>query len=351
MNRLLVAVRPLAAAALALTLGLVALGLGLWASGYDAVAGLTALWNGAFGSWDAFASGTLVRAIPLIVLGLGISLALSAGALNIGGEGQFAAGAIAATWVGVHAAALPSPVAVTAILLAAAAAGAAWVAVPVLLRVRFGVLEAISTLLLNFVADALVSWMVTGPLQESGHVYPQSDPIAAAAELPRFPGTRLHAGIVVALVLAAVLWWVVRRSIWGFELRAAGAGPRAARVSGGLDTTRLLAGALLVSGALGGLAGGLEVGGVSYALYQNLSPGYGFTAIAVALLARRSPAGVVAAGVLFGALEAGAGGMQRDAGIPSVAVYVAEAMIIASVLVADRLARRRGRAVAGAGAA
>jgi general nucleoside transport system permease protein len=135
--------------------------------------------------------------------------------------------------------------------------------------------------------------------------------------------------------------------MWGFRLRAVGAGPRAAEVSGRIDAARVVAVALLGSGAIAGLAGGLEVTGVSYALFQNLSPGYGFTAIAVALLARLDPLGVVAAGILFGALEAGAGAMQRDAGVPAVAVYVVEAAVIVVVLLAD--AGRRVRVAAGGG--
>jgi simple sugar transport system permease protein len=216
----------------------------------------------------------------------------------------------------------------------------AWVMAPVWLKVRFGVLEVISTLLLNFVAESLVSLMVQGPLQEAQHIYPQSDPIAEAARLPLLPGTRLHAGLLLALVGAAALWYVFARTLWGFRLRAVGAGPRAAEISGRIDARRVGAVALLASGALAGLAGGVEVSGVSYALFQNLSPGYGFTAIAVALLARLHPLGVVATGILFGALEAGAGAMQRDAAVPSVAVYVVEAVVIVVVLLADVSARR-----------
>ena len=130
------------------------------------------------------------------------------------------------------------------------------------------------------------------------------------------------------------------RTLWGFRLRAVGAGPRAAEVSGRVDARRMAAVALLGSGALAGLAGGIEVSGVSYALFQNLSPGYGFTGIAVALLARLQPLGVVVTGVLFGALEAGAGAMQRDAGVPAVAVYVVEAVVIVVVLLAEAGARR-----------
>ncbi|MDQ3138285.1 MAG: ABC transporter permease [Gemmatimonadota bacterium] len=325
---------------LAILLGLAVLAGGLQLAGYDAAAALTSLWRGAFGSWYAFSSATLVRAVPLIVVGLGIALAFRGGALNIGAEGQFYAGAIAATWVGLHVAGRPAVVAVTAVLVAALLAGAAWVMVPIWLKLRFGVLEVISTLLLNFVAESLVSLVVQGPLQEAQGIYPQSDPIAEVARLPLLPGTRLHAGLALALIGAAALWYVVARTLWGFRLSAVGAGPRAAEISGRIDARRVTAVALLGSGAVAGLAGGIEVSGVSYALFQNLSPGYGFTAIAVALLARLHPLGVVAAGLLFGALEAGAGAMQREAGVPAVTVYVVEAVVIMVVLLADTGARR-----------
>ncbi|HEV8456173.1 MAG TPA: ABC transporter permease, partial [Gemmatimonadales bacterium] len=303
------------AAAVALGLGILAAALEVM--GYDAAAALGALWLGAFGSWYAFASATLVRAVPLILIGLGIAIAFRGGALNIGAEGQFYAGAIAATWVALRAAALPAPVAILAVLLAAALAGALWVALPVWLKLRFGVIEVISTLLLVFVAELLVSLMVQGPLQERGHIYPQSDAIPASARLPLIVGTRLHAGFPLALGLGATLWFVFSKTWWGFKLRAVGVGPRAAEVSGRIDSQRVGAAALFLSGAMAGLAGGVEVAGVSYALYLNLSPGYGFTAIAVALLAGLHPAGVVITGILFGALEAGAGAMQREAGVPA----------------------------------
>jgi simple sugar transport system permease protein len=325
---------------LAVLLGLGTLVLGLELAGYDAAGALAALWNGAFGSWYAVTSATLVRAVPLTVIGLGIAVAFRAGAFNIGAEGQFYAGAIAATAVGLHVAGRPAFVALPAVLAAAVLAGAAWVAVPVWLRHRFGVLEVISTLLLNFVAESLVSLMVQGPLQESQHIYPQSDPIAEAARLPLLPGSRLHAGFVLAVAAALALWFVFTRTLWGFRLRAVGAGPRAAEISGRIDARRMGAVALLISGALAGLAGGIEVSGVSYALFQNLSPGYGYTGIAVAMLARLHPLGVLAAGILFGALEAGAGAMQRDAGVPAVAVYVVEAVVILVVLLAESASRR-----------
>lgn len=333
----------------ALLAGLAVLACGLELAGYDAALALGALWSGAFGSWYAITSATLVRAVPLIIIALGLALSFRAGAFNIGAEGQFYAGAIAAAWLGLHAGSLPSPLAVAVVLSGAFLAGALWVAVPVLLRVRYGVLEVISTLLLNFVAEATTSLMVQGPLQESQGIYPQSDAIAASARLPLLPGTRLHAGLLLALAAAVLLRHLFARTLWGFRLRAVGLGPRAAAISGGIDSTRVAAGALAASGAIAGLAGGVEVSGVSYALFLNLSPGYGFTAIAVALLARLHPLGVVLAGILFGALEAGAGGMQREAGVPAVAVYVVEAVVILVVLLAESVRRGGAGTVAALG--
>lgn len=326
------------AAAAAFAIGLLVLAAGLAAAGYDAGAALGALWRGAFGSWYAFTSATLVRSIPLVLVGLAIAVAFRAGALNIGAEGQFYAGAIAATWVGLHAGALPPWLVVPLTWAAALAAGALWAALPAWLRVRRGVLEVISTLLLNFVAEALVSLLVQGPMQERLGIYPQSDAIAEAARLPVVPGTRLHLGLGLALALAVALWWAFARTAWGFRLRAVGLGPKAARATGRIDPARVLAAALVASGALAGLAGASEVGGVSYALYQNLSPGYGFTGIAVALLARLQPLAIVAAGIGFGALEAGAGAMQREAGIPAVTVYIVEAVVLIVVLLGQRVA-------------
>lgn len=339
--------RPAVTALVALGAGFGVLAIGLGLSGYDPALALGALARGAFGSWYTFSSATLVRAVPLILLGLGVALAFRAGALNIGADGQFYAGAIAATWVGTHVTGWPAGAAVGAVLAAATIAGMLWIGLPVLLRVRFGVLEVISTLLLNFVAEAVVSYAVTGPLQEAKRVYPQSDPIAEAARLPVLPGSRLHGGILLAVVLAFVLWLLFTRTRWGFRLKAVGLGPNASRVSGRIPIMRVVGGALLWSGALAGLGGGVEISGVTYTLFQNLSPGYGFTAIAVALLARLHPLGIIVTGVLFGAVEAGAQGMQREAGVPAVAVQVAEATIILAVLLAEVLARRAAaRAVA-----
>lgn len=316
----------------------VALLLLLAAGGHDVGVALVALGRGAFGSYYAFFSGTLVRAVPLILAGLAVALAFRAGILNIGAEGQLLAGAGAAAAVGIVLGDRLGILAVPAVLLAGALVGAAWAGIAALLRARFGVLEVISTIMLNFVALYGVSWLVRGPLQEPSHIYPQSLPLPLAARLPVvLPGTRLHLGFPLALLAAAVTWYALRHTAAGFRVLMTGANPEAARSAGGIDVARTMAGAFLASGALAGLAGAGEVSGVTFALYENLSPGYGYTAIAVALLARLEPWLVVPSGILFGALEAGAAAMQRDAGVPASVVTVVEAAVILIVLAAGQM--------------
>lgn len=340
------ALSALAALALTLAVGAVTLALG----GYPPGRALAALLGGAFGSTQAVLSITLVRTVPLLFTGLAVALAFRAGVWNIGAEGQLYAGAVAATWVGLVGGALPAWLLVPAVLAAALAAGAAWAAVPALMKLRLGVGEVITTLLMNFVAIDLASWLVHGPLQESRGVFPQTDPIAEAARLPRLiPGTRLHVGLALALAVALALWIFLRWTRAGFQVRAAGASPEAARVSGRVNASRVVLGVFLVSGALAGLAGGVEVSGVTYAFYDNLSPGHGYTAIAVALLAGLHPLGVILTALFFGALEGGAGAMQRAAGVPAAWVSAMEALAILSVLAVDRSVRRSLRG-AGSGA-
>jgi general nucleoside transport system permease protein len=317
-------------------------------TGYDAAPALTALWQGAFGSTDAILSGTLVRATPLILTGLAVAVAFRAGILNIGAEGQLLAGATVAAAVGLAMPAMiPGAVTLPLSLACGAAAGAVWAGIAAWLRRRFNVLEVISTIMLNFLAAYGVAYLVRGPLQEPLHIYPQTATLPEGMRLPLLvPHSRLHAGLAIAVAAALVAWWVLRYTAPGFRLRAAGANPFAAASAGLIDVPSTMTGAFLASGALAGLAGAVEVTGVTYALYENISPGFGYTAIAVALLAGLEPLAVIAVGILFGALEAGAGAMQRDAGVPSVIVSVVEAVLILIFLVPRWIPRRRRRAVA-----
>lgn len=326
----------------AAALGLTALvgSLLLVLGGHDPLAAMGAMLRGAFGSRSAFVSITLVRSVPLILTGLAVAFAFRAGVWNIGAEGQLYAGAIAAVWIGVEAAWLPAPLLVPVVLAAALVAGALWALVPTVMRLKLGVGEVITTILMNFVGIYLAAYMVHGPLQEPRGVFPQTEPVVEAARLPMLvPGTRLHWGFGVAILLVIGLAVVVRFTRFGFQLRAVGASREAAAVAGKIDTKRILLISFLGSGAIAGLAGGVEIAGVTQALYEDLSPGWGYTAIAVALLAGLNPGGVVVTGILFGALQAGSGAMQRDAGIPAAWVGVVEALVILAVLAIDRIRR------------
>lgn len=316
--------------AFALVVALCVAFLGL--SGYDVGAALGALWRGAFGTLDAFVSSTLVRAIPLILLGTAVALTFRVGVFNIGGDGQFLAGASAATWV-VLLFEKPGVVSLLLGLLAGAAGGATWGLLPAFMLRRWRVFEVLSTLMLNFVAAHLISYLVRGPLQEPTRIYPQSSTIPLSAQLPLLiPGSRLHLGFLLAVVCAIGTWiWLTYREA-GFRARLTGANPRAA-ASAGLVDTQSVAFRVFVSGAaLGGLAGAVEVLGVSFALYENLSPGYGFTAIAVALLAGLNPLGVLASATILAGLDAGASTMQRDAGVPAVTAWVVQALLVLTIL-------------------
>jgi simple sugar transport system permease protein len=203
-------------------------------------------------------------------------------------------------------------------------------------------MEVVSTIMMNFLAAFAVSFLVRGPLQEPTRLYPQSAAIPVEYQLPLLvDGARLHVGIVLAVIAALVSWLVLEHTAAGFRLRATGSNPRAAELVGRIDVRRVQRAAFLTSGALAGLAGGVEVLGVTYALYENLSPGYGYSAIAVALLARLGPLHTMWSALLLGALAAGANAMQRDAGIPAGAAAVVEATLILAILGGQALLLRR----------
>jgi simple sugar transport system permease protein len=314
-------VRPLAALAAALGVA----GLAIAAAGHAPGPALAALLAGSVGSPDA-AVATLLKTTPLLLGGLAVALSFRSGAWNIGVEGQLLAGALAATWLATRSlAGAPAAVALPCLLLGAAAAGAGLGALAGWLRAARGVSEVLSTLMLNFLAIQAVALAVHGPLQEAAGAYPQSDALSASARLPGLG--RLHAGVPAAFAAALAVHWLLFRTATGFRLRAVGLAPRAARFAG-IAPERHAALALGLAGALAGLAGSIEVAGVTGRLYEGISPGHGYTAIAVALLARLSPLGVVPAALFFGALEAGAGAMQRQAGVPSVTTEIVQGAVV-----------------------
>jgi ABC-type uncharacterized transport system permease subunit len=319
--------------AVALITGLLLTMLGLLLmGGYPAGSTLLALWNGSVGSWYALTSSTLVRAVPLMLTGCAVAVAFRAGVFNIGAEGQLLAGAAAAAAI-----ALALPLgglpAMALALAAGTLAGGAWAGIAAVLRARFGVLEVISTIMLNFVALYGVSYLVRGPLQEPTHAYPQTSTIALGLHLPRIAGAgRLHAGLPIAFAILLGCGWIFRHTALGFRLLAVGESPSAAASAGEINVARVTFQAFIWSGMLAGLAGAVEVLGVTFALYESISPGYGYTAIAIALLAGLDPWRVILSAILFAVLEAGAGAMQRDAGVPAALVSVIEALLILAAI-------------------
>ena len=314
----------------------VALVLVVVGGGFDLGVALASFWRGSIGSSYALLSATLVRSPPLILAGLAVTIAFRAGVINIGAEGQLLAGAAATTAIGLSLAGSPSTVTLFAELAAGVAGGTAWAGVAALLKRRFHVLEVISTLMLNFVAIQGVAYLVRGPLQEPTRAFPQTSMLVPAARLPTLlPGHRLHVGLVGAVGMALALWWLLGSTAIGFRVRVVGASPAAGACSGGLNVQRVQFCAFLASGALAGLGGAVLVTGQTFGLFEDISAGIGYTAIAVALLARLSPVAVVGTGIFFGALETGAAAMQRDAGIPSVFVSLLEALLVLGVLIID----------------
>ncbi|MCC6764252.1 MAG: ABC transporter permease [Deltaproteobacteria bacterium] len=331
--------RRLAAPAAAAGAALLVSGLVLAAAGADPLAALGALVEGAFG--DRFALvDTLVKSCPLALMGLAVAIAFRSGVWNIGADGQLLVGALAAT--AAAQAAGDRTLALPAALACGIVAGALWAGLAAALKLRRQVNEVISTIMLNFVAARLVGFAVHGPLMEAAGRYPQSDPLPAAAELPAL-GSGLHGGVLLALAAAPLVWFLLHRTTLGFRWRAAGENFLAARLAG-LAPGRATMSAMLVSGGLAGLAGGIEVAGVTHRLFEQFSGGQGYTAIAVALLARLHPGGVIVSALFFAALAAGSGAMQRSAGVSAVFASIVQATVILALLAAEapRFTRRRG---------
>lgn len=323
---------------------LVAALLVLWA-GQPLASSLALLLQGGFGSRLAW-SETLARATPLMLTGLAVTVAFRARLFNIGAEGQLYAGALGAVAVGgLHQGTglgLPTALLLPLMLLVAALAGGLWLLGPTLLKSRLGVDEVVTTLLLNFIALLAVSALLDGPMQDPLSLgWPQSVALQPRLELSRLlPGTRLHSGLLLALALAALLWLLLEHTVLGFDIRASGANARAAAFTG-TNTERTLLLTAWLSGGLAGLAGALEVAGRSGYITLDLSPGYGYTGIAIAMLAGLRPIAVVAAAVLVAGVQLGADSMSRTLGVPNYLADVTLATALLMTLVADMLLRYR----------
>ena len=328
---------PVISAAFALLLAAVPLAF----AGANIIEAYGQMFRGIFGSMFAFTE-MLTRATPLIFTGLAATMAFRAKLWNIGAEGQLYLGAMAAVAVGTGLIDAPGFIMIPIILIAGAAAGAAGMAGPAYLKTRFGADEVVTTLLLNFIILIFLQMMLEGPLQDPlGLGWPQSAPIVDQGLLPKLmPRMRIHSGLIIALLAAVAAHIMLSKSVWGFKLRAVGENAAAA-LHAGIGVKRTLMGAAIVSGALAGLAGVSEVAGLKGYLTADLSPGFGFTGIVVAMLAGLSPIGVVISAVFIASVFVGADTMSRAMGVSSFLADLVVALALISVLLGGFVARFR----------
>jgi general nucleoside transport system permease protein len=325
--------RSLLAAGMAVLLAFAIAGILILASGKNPLIAYWALLRGAFGSEDSV-TFALNKSTPYILAGVGVAICFRARVINIGSEGQIAVGGIAASWVALNVPGLPGVLLIPSAIVAGALAGAGWASIAAFMRLKRGVHEVLGTLLSNFVGVLLVSEALHGSMGEAGAGFPQSPLFPEGAWLPPlFEGSDLHVGIILALlaVVACHLW------LWhtpsGFRIRLLGCSDKAAAYAG-VSVARTVLAVMLIAGSLSGIAGAVEVLGVHYRLIQGFSQGFGFDAVAVALLAALNPIAVLPAGLFFGFLEAGALAMQREVGIQSSLIYVIQGLTMVFVLCA-----------------
>jgi len=303
----------------------------LLAAGFHPLTAYMAMWQGAFSDVRTITE-VLIKATPLILIGSGLAVAFRCNIWNIGAEGQFYAGAVASTLVGIHLGFLPRAILLPLILLVGTAGGALWGMLAAWLKIRFNASEIVTTIMLNYVAIIGTGYLVTGPMIEQAGAYPQTARLSPAGMLPRFlPPTRLHLGFIVALLVAVALYILLFKTSTGYAIRTVGINAEAARYAG-INVQKNILLAMAISGGAAGLAGGVELAGVAFRLYQHISPGFGFDGIAVSLLVNNNPLGVIFSGILFGALRSGSEMMQITAKIPSVLVFAIQGLIILAVV-------------------
>jgi simple sugar transport system permease protein len=344
LRRLRPAGQALLVPALAVLTALVIGALLIIIAGGNPLAAYIGLFQGAFGSARAITE-TTVWATPYILAGLAVSFAFHGGLFNIGAEGQLAFGAVASAWVGYKlpellGADLPALVHVPLAVGAGMLAGAIWGGIPGWLKARTGAHEVINTIMMNYVALNLTSFLLNGPMKDPNpnNVVSRTPAIAPSAIIPAIFGNfRMHWGFVLALVAALLVWWLLQKTTLGFDIRTTGANPDAARYAG-VNVRRTIVLTMLISGLLAGLAGAIEVTALNHRHELGFSVGYGFDAIAIALLGKTNPFGVVIAALLFGAMRNGAARMQFLTQIPVDVISVIQALILLFVA-ADAIIR------------
>ena len=316
---------------LSFVLALLIGGVVIYSIGGDPITAFSALYRGSLGSLYAV-SETMVKMVPLIFTALSYAFAYRAGLINIGAEGQLYIGAILATLAGTNFAGLPLIVHLPLTILAGFLGGAVWGLLVGCLKVKFGANEIITTVMLNYVAIHITSYLVTGPMIEPPGNMPQSRRILESALLPRFlPGTRLHLGIFLALAAILVYFIIIWRMRYGYEVRVVGQNMHASKYAG-IKSERVMLSVMFIAGGMAGLAGATEIIGVQRRLYQMFSPGYGFDGIAVSLIGNNNPVGMIFGAFLFGILRAGGNMMQMTARVPQAIVGIIQGMVIVFLL-------------------
>ena len=289
-----------------------------------------------------------VKAAPLIIIALGLSVANRAQVWNIGAEGQYIVGALCATGVGLAFGTMGGPVVVTLMVAAGVIGGAAWAAVPAGLRTRFSVNEILSSLMLTYVAGHALSYLVGGPWKDpEGRNFPVTAPLVDSQTLPVLGTSTVHLGVLVAVILPFVFWYLMSRSVFGFQVRVVGSAPNAAR-HGGFDGKQTIWLAMIISGGMAGLAGALEFTGVLHTMDLGFASGYGFTAIIVCFLGRLNPIGCLIAGIVLAVTYVGGQMAQTSVKIPSSTAGIFQAMMLFLILASDILVRYRIKLVKGA---
>jgi len=330
---------PVAVVLLALGAGMIP----LLATGNDPVVAYIALFQGALGSKHGITE-TLVKAIPLLLTGLAVSFPLQARFWNIGAEGQLYLGAIAATWVALTLTPFPAFILLPLVVLSGFLAGALWGLIPALLKTRFQVNEIILTLMMNYIAINWSNYLVHGPLKDpKGFNFPVTAVFPEAAWLPRLPGTRLHAGIILAVMMMSFIYFILRKTRLGYEIKVVGANPQTARYAG-MDLTKILLLVTILGGGMAGLAGVGEVAGLQHRLRKDISPGYGYTAIPIALLGKGHPLGVGLSALLFAALFVGGSNMQQTTKVPVALISIIQALVVLFVVAGEALLGRLSEA-------
>lgn len=316
---------------IAIVMALIGGGLIISSLGFNPFSAYNYLLKGSFGNINAI-SETLVKACPVIFTGLSYAIASRCGLINLGAEGQLYMGALTATIVGTSLQGFPMIIHLPLTLIAGFLGGAVWGLIVGALKVKFGASELITTIMFNYIAINFISYCVTGPIKDTTGTFPQSKQILASSQLPRIlPGTRLHAGVIVAILGIIFYYYFMWKTTKGYEMRVIGLNPTAGEYAGmNIKTNSVMA--MFIAGGFAGLGGCIEIIGMQMRLMQNFSTGYGFDGIAVALLGANSPIGIALSGVLFGALRSGSGKMEMLAKVPSAVIYMIQALIILFVV-------------------